>query len=119
MAMAMLGHRCLSLASSSTAAQPLGSVLSRFLSTVSSTPTTVEVQPVLVPASPFNGLNLCGNHMQVLPFKTHKIDAPSNVVETSTEDLVAMFGLMYKMRRMEIAADMMYKAKLIRGFCHL
>lgn len=56
---------------------------------------------------------------QVLPFKAHRIEPPNNVVETSIDELVGMYELMYKMRRMEIAADMMYKAKLIRGFCHL
>jgi pyruvate dehydrogenase E1 component alpha subunit len=55
----------------------------------------------------------------VLPFKAHKIDPPANVVETSLKELTGLYELMYTMRRMEIAADMMYKAKLIRGFCHL
>ena len=56
---------------------------------------------------------------QVTPFKAHKIEAPSNMVETSMSELVRTYKLMYTIRRMEIAADMMYKAKLIRGFCHL
>lgn len=54
-----------------------------------------------------------------MPYKAHRIDPPNNVVETNLKELTSMYELMYKMRRMEIAADMMYKAKLIRGFCHL
>lgn len=57
--------------------------------------------------------------VDVLPFKAHKIEPPGNQVETSLKELLEMYEIMYKMRRMEIAADMMYKAKLIRGFCHL
>ncbi len=56
---------------------------------------------------------------QVKPYLAHKITPPENKVETSTKELMEMFSLMYKMRRMEIASDMAYKAKLIRGFCHL
>ncbi|GBF89270.1 pyruvate dehydrogenase E1 component subunit mitochondrial-like [Raphidocelis subcapitata] len=57
--------------------------------------------------------------VEVMPYKAHKIEPPSNQVETSIAELTSMYELMYTMRRMEIAADMMYKAKLIRGFCHL
>eukprot|EP00879_Flechtneria_rotunda_P001346 GHRR01001496.1.p1 GENE.GHRR01001496.1~~GHRR01001496.1.p1 ORF type:complete len:396 (+),score=102.09 GHRR01001496.1:125-1312(+) len=57
--------------------------------------------------------------VEVLPYKAHRIEPPNNVAKTSVDELLGMYELMYKMRRMEIAADMMYKAKLIRGFCHL
>ncbi|XP_031100958.1 pyruvate dehydrogenase E1 component subunit alpha, mitochondrial [Ipomoea triloba] len=54
-----------------------------------------------------------------LPFSAHKIDPPSRSVETSAKELMAFFREMALMRRMEIASDSLYKAKLIRGFCHL
>ncbi|XP_051122629.1 pyruvate dehydrogenase E1 component subunit alpha, mitochondrial-like [Andrographis paniculata] len=54
-----------------------------------------------------------------VPFTGHKIDPPSRSVETSPEELLSFFNDMALMRRMEIAADSLYKAKLIRGFCHL
>ncbi|UZJ57402.1 hypothetical protein CBS101457_006722 [Exobasidium rhododendri] len=55
-------------------------------------------------------------------FKTHKLseeNTPSLEVETSKEHLVKLYEEMVKMRRMEMAADQLYKQKLIRGFCHL
>nr|GLL37697.1 pyruvate dehydrogenase E1 component subunit alpha, mitochondrial [Ipomoea trifida] len=54
-----------------------------------------------------------------LPFSAHKIDPPSRCVETSAKELMGFFREMELMRRMEIASDLLYKAKLIRGFCHL
>ncbi|KAF3329104.1 Pyruvate dehydrogenase complex E1 alpha subunit, ALPHA,E1 ALPHA isoform 1 [Carex littledalei] len=54
-----------------------------------------------------------------VPYTGHKIEPPSRIVETSPKELLSFFRDMALMRRMEIAADSLYKAKLIRGFCHL
>jgi len=54
-----------------------------------------------------------------VPFTSHRIDPPSRSVETSAEELMKFYQTMALMRRMEIAADSLYKAKLVRGFCHL
>ncbi|KAK9935577.1 hypothetical protein M0R45_022676 [Rubus argutus] len=54
-----------------------------------------------------------------IPFTSHVCDVPSRTVETSPKELMKFFRDMALMRRMEIAADSLYKAKLIRGFCHL
>jgi pyruvate dehydrogenase E1 component alpha subunit len=53
-------------------------------------------------------------------FEVHNLDdAPSQKVECSKDELLGMFKLMYTMRRMEITCDNEYKARNIRGFCHL
>ncbi|CAN4124317.1 unnamed protein product [Withania somnifera] len=54
-----------------------------------------------------------------LPFTGHNIDPPSRSIDTNPSELMTFFSDMTEMRRMEIAADSLYKAKLIRGFCHL
>merc|ERR1719183_612027 len=54
-----------------------------------------------------------------MPFTTHNIDGPDLKVTTSKSELWKMFSDMYTMRRMEIAADVLYKGKFIKGFCHL
>mmetsp|Transcript_18095 Transcript_18095/g.25091 ORF Transcript_18095/g.25091 Transcript_18095/m.25091 type:complete len:404 (+) Transcript_18095:148-1359(+) len=53
-------------------------------------------------------------------FETHLLDSkPEDTVTTSKDELMQMFELMYTMRRMEITCDNEYKARNIRGFCHL
>lgn len=55
-----------------------------------------------------------------VPFEMHELDAkPSSFTYTSKSELMDYYALMYKMRRMEIAADTLYKGKFVKGFCHL
>ncbi|XP_010414628.1 PREDICTED: pyruvate dehydrogenase E1 component subunit alpha-1, mitochondrial [Camelina sativa] len=78
-------------------ARPFSAAFNRFIST-DTTPITIETS---------------------LPFTAHLCDPPSRSVESSSQELLDFFRTMALMRRMEIAADSLYKAKLIRGFCHL
>ncbi|KAH8822547.1 mitochondrial pyruvate dehydrogenase E1 component beta subunit [Flagelloscypha sp. PMI_526] len=52
-------------------------------------------------------------------FKTYNLETPSLDVSVTKEELLKMYREMQTMRRMEMASDALYKAKLIRGFCHL
>ncbi|KAF8065400.1 mitochondrial pyruvate dehydrogenase E1 component beta subunit [Lyophyllum atratum] len=52
-------------------------------------------------------------------FRSYRCDVPDLEVEVTKDQLLTMYKQMQLMRRMEMAADALYKAKLIRGFCHL
>lgn len=52
-------------------------------------------------------------------FDGYMIDIPELSFETEKETLLKMYKDMIVIRRMEMAADALYKAKKIRGFCHL
>ena len=52
-------------------------------------------------------------------FRGYKCDTPGLDIEVTRESLMKMYHEMTTMRRMEQAADALYRSKLIRGFCHL
>ncbi|KAI3403533.1 PDA1 [Candida oxycetoniae] len=52
-------------------------------------------------------------------FEGYNLDCPELSFETEKETLLKMYKDMIIVRRMEMAADALYKAKKIRGFCHL
>lgn len=52
-------------------------------------------------------------------FHSFQCEKPELELEVSKDQLMTMYKDMQTMRRMEMAADALYKAKLIRGFCHL
>jgi len=54
-----------------------------------------------------------------IPHVTHNIDMPPNFTHVTKAELLDMYELMFKMRRMEIAGDTLYKSKFVKGFCHL
>lgn len=52
-------------------------------------------------------------------FEGYKLDVPELNYSTEKGTLLQMYKDMVIIRRMEMAADALYKAKKIRGFCHL
>ncbi|KAH6668919.1 dehydrogenase E1 component-domain-containing protein [Halenospora varia] len=52
-------------------------------------------------------------------FETYELDPPSYTLDTTKAELKQMYHDMVSVRRMEMAADRLYKEKKIRGFCHL
>lgn len=82
---------------------------------------TISVQTA-TPAMPCKGspiANPCKFEFKD-EFKLHKLtQGPSSFTLTSKQEMLEYFYKMNLIRRMELAADALYKAKLIRGFCHL
>ena len=57
---------------------------------------------------------------QTKPYKLHRLDeSPSTTVTLTREDGLKMYRQMMVIRRMEAAANSLYKEKSVRGFCHL
>lgn len=52
-------------------------------------------------------------------FETYNLDAPALSFQTNKSTLLKMYKDLIIIRRMEMAADALYKSKKIRGFCHL
>ncbi|KAJ1915815.1 alpha subunit of pyruvate dehydrogenase [Tieghemiomyces parasiticus] len=52
-------------------------------------------------------------------YESVKIDTPSHVVHLTRKEVLDIYESMNEVRRLEMGADGLYKAKLIRGFCHL
>lgn len=52
-------------------------------------------------------------------FSTYNLDAPNLSVDLTKDELLQMYKDMTVVRRLEMASDALYKAKKIRGFCHL
>lgn len=58
-------------------------------------------------------------YLQEDTFHGYRLEVPQNEIKVTKRQLVDMYKTMTEMRRMEMAADKLYKEKLIRGFCHL
>jgi pyruvate dehydrogenase E1 component alpha subunit len=52
-------------------------------------------------------------------FETHNCEAPSSSTVATKKELFDLYKTMVEIRRLEMACDQAYKAKNIRGFCHL
>jgi len=52
-------------------------------------------------------------------FAYHDLEPLNESAEVTKEELLTAFEQMYTIRRMEITCDTEYKARNIRGFCHL
>ncbi|KAI9894718.1 MAG: alpha subunit of pyruvate dehydrogenase [Vezdaea aestivalis] len=58
-------------------------------------------------------------HLSDESFETYELDPPPYTLDVTKKELRQMLYDMNCIRRMEMAADRLYKEKKIRGFCHL
>ncbi|KAI9861698.1 MAG: alpha subunit of pyruvate dehydrogenase [Vezdaea acicularis] len=58
-------------------------------------------------------------HLSDESFETYELDPPPYTLDVTKKELKDMYRDMVSIRRMEMAADRLYKEKKIRGFCHL
>jgi len=86
-------------------------------------PATVVVRQLSTPAVPnHKPLEQQGDKVKyalLRPYRAHKLDAPDNFVWTTKSEMLKHLRTMVYYRRLELQADDLYKAKKIRGFCHL
>ncbi|KAJ1567648.1 alpha subunit of pyruvate dehydrogenase [Nowakowskiella sp. JEL0078] len=52
-------------------------------------------------------------------FETHNCELPLTTTSLTRRELLDLYKLMVSIRKLETAADTLYKSKMIRGFCHL
>ncbi|EER32061.1 pyruvate dehydrogenase E1 component alpha subunit, mitochondrial precursor [Candida tropicalis MYA-3404] len=92
------------LRTSTTTRQLVGATANMLVARRSMAKAASDLVSIELPESSFEGYNL---------------EVPSLSFETEKENLLKMYKDMIVIRRMEMAADALYKAKKIRGFCHL
>ncbi|KAK8846539.1 pyruvate dehydrogenase (acetyl-transferring) E1 component, alpha subunit [Kwoniella newhampshirensis] len=114
MSFSVLRARGLRAATRSIGVKPLRSTL----------PTIRSLQTDADKSSPMHDLPESGSEhfkVQLHPesFHSYRCDAPATETTVTKDELIDMYQWMVQMRRMEQAADALYKQKLIRGFCHL
>jgi pyruvate dehydrogenase E1 component alpha subunit len=80
-----------------------------------------DVEAALAMKEEADAADLTPITIELNPMTTHLFEQslmPTHAV-TNKKELVGYFTQMYALRRMEIAADVLYKSKLVKGFCHL
>ncbi|KAA1067917.1 alpha subunit of pyruvate dehydrogenase [Puccinia graminis f. sp. tritici] len=106
-------HRSPKAQSSLKSAAPLSTLNSRQIQTAAD---SSAVNPDKIPSDDGEKFKIT---LDADYYQTYKCDAPSLELEMTKAELVQMYRWMVTMRRMEMAADALYKQKMIRGFCHL
>ncbi|KAF3906587.1 hypothetical protein ABW20_dc0108465 [Dactylellina cionopaga] len=84
------------------------------LRTVTTDATTTEFKDVPEEADKPFTVKLLDNS-----FEPYEVEPPSLQMEVTKNELKGMYKDMAAVRRMEMAADKLYKERKIRGFCHL